>query len=266
MKLKSYFAILVAVCLCGLLFSCSKKELFPFFAASKNFVGCDVMELIPPDGESLYGFSKTYDPVTGLINKVTTPLYSIVPADFITLDVEYAFGKVYFLKSGTNDTALIAEFNQFGRVDKIQPGSSPSDVLPKTTFGYTANFLTSITTKGSTSFVAYDNVGNVKTIRDPHSQGLEDVEYTYDYNTVIKKQFYLDPIRGWIWNTYTLAQVMGWLPELVPVNKRIHTKILFTNTDVWEDAELTAHQLDEEGRLVSYRNGDLTWGINWYCR
>jgi len=265
MKPRFSLAILVAVCLFSL-FSCSKKELFPLFAASKNFTGCDVMDFAPAAGLDVHGFSKTYDPVTGLINKVTTPLFSIVPESSITLDVKYALGNVYFLKSGTNDTILIAEFSQFGRVDKIQPGSSPNAVLPKTTFGYTANFLTSIKTSGSTSFVTYDNVGNVKTIKDPHSQGLEDVEYTYDYNTVIKNQFYLDQTRGWIWNTFTLAQVMGWLPELVPASKRIHTKILFTNSDVWEDSDLTDHEVDAEGRLTSYKNGDSKWNLQWYCR
>jgi hypothetical protein len=87
-----------------------------------------------------------------------------------------------------------------------------------------------------------------------------------------KRQWYTDhfPESG-VSNTVNLAQFMGWLPGLNPVNKRTHWTYIYnddqddsTPPEVREQF-LTNHVYDSNGNLVSYRSGDAVFTSTWNC-
>jgi hypothetical protein len=86
-------------------------------------------------------------------------------------------------------------------------------------------------------------------------------------------QFYPDDFGADFNNsTIYLAQFMGWLPDLMPVNKRTAYRIVAEDdpTDdeppyVLGEGTLINHIYDSEGKLISYQSDDLTFTSIWNC-
>ena len=101
--------------------------------------------------------------------------------------------------------------------------------------------------------------------------------FTYDLSVSANGQFYSDDFQIYELSESTLylAQFLGWLPDLMPKNKRVAVKILernpFDKTDLIPtyEATLTNHVYDANGNLVSYKatanQGAATYNSVWDC-
>ena len=112
----------------------------------------------------------------------------------------------------------------------------------------------------------YDGRGNVIRYESESAGGMDNYEFQYDLSVKVTSQLYIDYLAGWVYNTFTLSQIMGWTPDLNPRNKRTHARILFDKTDPWYDVELTDHTFDAEGRLTSYIAGGYKMYQTWNCK
>ena len=189
-------------------------------------------------------------------------------------------GLVFLDANALQDTILVAVFDRKGRVESISPGSKAThDFLP-TTFQYTNNRLSSmgITLAGNilTSYFDYDGKGNLVSISDAPTTSVPSpgkVEYTYANNKNASAQFYFDEPRKFSWNSFTLLQYIGLFPELQPTNLRTSTKVNWGNNYQAYHMNITNHQMDQNGKLVSYEIASPTGGgssisrynINWSC-
>jgi len=112
----------------------------------------------------------------------------------------------------------------------------------------------------------YDSKGNVIRFESDNEGGLDNFEFQYDLSVKVTSQLYIDYVAGWIYNTFTLSQIMNWTPDLSPRNKRTHTRILFNKTEPWYDVEFTDHTFDADGRLTSYLAGGYKMYETWNCK
>ncbi|HEX6180735.1 MAG TPA: hypothetical protein VFZ47_05775, partial [Chitinophagaceae bacterium] len=84
-------------------------------------------------------------------------------------------------------------------------------------------------------------------------------------------QVYFDEPRGFSWNTFSLMQFAGLLPELQPTTLRTGVKVFWSNNYKVYDVSLGKHQL-QGGTLQSYEvttfNGSpssLPYFTDWQC-
>jgi hypothetical protein len=188
-------------------------------------------------------------------------------------------GLAFLDANAVQDTILIASFNRKGRIEKIFPGNKPSHHFLPTTFQYSNNRLSSmgITLAGNVlmSYFDYDHKGNIRSITDAPSASVPvpgKVEYKYATNEKANNQFYFDEPRKFSWNSFTLLQYIGLFPELDPSNLRTSTKVDWGNNYIAYNMNINNHQLDQQGKLVSYDivspgSGSTIshYNINWSC-
>ncbi|HSB91592.1 MAG TPA: hypothetical protein VLC28_00685 [Flavitalea sp.] len=250
-----------------LLYSCYKPELIPFKKAAKAAKGCNASSFsgvsAAVDGTPFNGFTKVYD-AQGQVIEVVAPIFSLVLDDSIRLKVIYFTHQVKFVNAAnTSDTVITASFNNQGRLIQM----TGSGEFANTDFIYTSNRLSSINLIFDVTVnFEYDSKGNVIRYRSDSGGGLDNAIFTYDLLTKVKDQIYIDNTAGWIYNTFTLAQIMDWTPDLKPRYKRTHATILFDKTDPWYDVEFTDHTFDSQGRLTSYLAGEYRMTQTWNCK
>lgn len=267
--MKLTFSVLFAlltICLVG----CNKadykitNEEVPGAKLDKKLKGCTSSSLYGVDNGDYYNpFRKTFDE-SGRVTMIVAPEFALGLLDSLFLQVHYGDNIVYFInQNDLTDTVSTAVFNQQGKLQVIYGTDKHS--FSTTEFFYTGNKLTSIETFGIVMEFQYDANGNVISYTGSGEDGLDDYEFTYDLSTEIKQQVYVDFVAGWIYNNFTLAQIMGWTPDLNPVNKRTNTKIYYDNTDIWYNTNITDHVVDADGKLISYKLGGYQMYLSWTC-
>jgi hypothetical protein len=248
-----------------MLFSCSKTDISEDLpeVTSKKKVDCEItafrFNTQSENGTtSKYVFKKQLNPSTGRLQQITAAVYQggAITSN-ITLDVLWAPGSVAFVKSGSStDTMLVVALNAQGKpVSAVGGNAANPDYLP-TTFEYSNNKVAAmkITLAGNqlTSRFSYDGNGNCTLIQDePRASEVPGrVEYSYD-NKKANTQVYFDEPRPFSWNTFSLMQFSGLLPELQPANLRSAVKVFWANNYKVYDVQLTNHQVNG-GSLVKY--------------
>lgn len=263
-----YFLLLLA---CGVsIGSCYKPGMGIDALAKKidgQLKGCQTQSFFgvtsDPETVALNGFTKKFD-VLGRVVEVTAPEFGLVLSDSLYLLVKYGLDKVYFInKLVPADTVSTAQFNNKGQLQVIY--GNPDYNFPTTEFKYVSNKLSSIDAFGVTLDFVFDGNGNVIKYVGNQGGGLNDYEFSYDLSVKVKDQIYIDFLAGWIYNNFTLAQIMGWTPDLTPKNKRTHARIFFDKTEIWYDEPITNHTFDATGRLTSYEVGVYTMYTQWRC-
>jgi hypothetical protein len=253
-----YRLLIVVIILSVSLLSCYKPELVQFKKVSSLPTGCNASSffgITSTEGGAVFnGFTKTYD-AKGRITEVVAPIFGLILTDSIRLTVVY-FSKeeVKFVNAANSDTVIIARFNSQGRL--IQMAGNTDYSFANTDFIYSSNRLSSINlTFGTNVNFQYDSKGNVIRYQSDNEGGLDNVIFTYDLSVKVADQVYIDYIAGWIYNSFTLAQIMG-----------THATILFDKTDPWYDVEFTDHTFDKHGRLTSYLAGEYKMIQTWNCK
>ena len=268
--MKIFFSGIICL-LCFCFSGCYKAQVsntedeVPGKKLNKKLNGCVTASLYGTSSGSFFNpFRKTFD-ANGVVNMIVAPEFGLGLSDSLFLNVHYGSNKVYFInQSDPTDTVSTAVFNPQGQLQVIYGTEAHS--FPTTVFNYTGRKLTSIETFSITMDFEYDANGNVVRYVGSGEGGLDDYEFTYDMTTTIDQQIYVDQIAGWIYNNFTLAQIMGWTPDLNPVNKRTHSRIYFDNTEVWYDEDITGHVVDADGKLTSYQQGGYQMQVGWTCR
>lgn len=250
------------------LVSCYKPELVQFKKVSKPPKGCNVSSFYGQpygeDGEPFHGFTKMYDS-QGRVVQVVAPLFSLILSDSIRLNVVYFDHAVKFVNDANSaDTVITAQFNNQGQLIRMTGNTDYS--LATTDYTYTSHKLSSISVGSVVLRFVYDGKGNVIRYESDNEGGLDNFEFQYDLSVKVTKQLYIDYIAGWIYNTFTLSQIMDWTPDLTPRNKRTHARILFDKTDPWYDVEFTDHTFDADGRLTSYLAAGYKMYQTWNCK
>lgn len=257
------------VALASLMFtSCYKQSLIPFKKVDKKAKGCTTSYFYGmPAGEGqdfFTGFTKQFN-ADGLVTQVTAPDFQLNLSDSVTLDLHYATPAIYFTNHTIpGDTVITAEFNPQGKLVKMTGKEGYN--FSTTEFFYTANRLSSIRVFGVESNFIYDDKGNVIKYQSAALGGLDNTEFEYDLSVKVTDQLYIDYVAGWIYNTFTLSQIMNWTPDLKPVNKRTRAKIYFDQSEVWYDVAFTDHTFDAGGRLTSYNAGPYKMHLGWNCK
>lgn len=233
----------------------------------KQLNGCQAASFFgvsdDPENIVLNGFTKKFDAI-GRIVEVTAPEFGLILSDSLHLLVRYGLDKVYFInKLVPSDTVSTAQFNNKGQLQIIY--GSPEYNFPTTEFNYVSNRLSSIEAQGVKLDFEFDSKGNVTKYVGDTDGGLHDYEFSYDLSVKVKDQVYMDFLAGWIYNNFTLAQIMGWTPDLTPKYKRTHARIYFDKTEIWYDEDITNHTYDATGRLISYDVGIYTMHTQWRC-
>jgi hypothetical protein len=211
-------------------------------------------------------FRTEYDLGTGKASKVVLGLYQLTLIDSLHLLVKYGSGQVYLLRE-TNpaDTVVIASFDADDRLISIAQGNSPEDQLGGVQFNYSGGSLSDMSFDfGFHLNVEYDSYGNVTALKDPTGEA-QSFFYTYDTGVDANNQFYSDDFYGDAYNSLFLAAFMGWLPDLEPKNKRITSRVLTGDYELYS-SDLTNHVFDTNGNLVSYKVFDaITYYNTWNC-
>ena len=224
-------------------------------------------------------FQKTVDPASSRVNHIKAGVYSITVQEYLEMDLHWQNNRVAFTSSSApSDTILIANFDKKGLLKSIVPGNAPNENYLPTKFEYRDGKLSvmKIDFMGSelVSNFRYDRNGNITRIQEQPFNGTDMgyVEYQYQNSAKANGQLYFDEPRGFSKNTFTLAEYLGWLPGLKPVNLRTHTKVVWEEGYEAHDVYYKNHVLDGAGNLVSYEvasspNDDSyeRHQINWTC-
>lgn len=263
-----------------MLFSCKKTDILADNDQSvveKKKAACEIASFRYNSGsENKYVFQTQKD-ATGKLQKVTAGVYqggAII--NTTVFDVHWSAGSVAFLRSGTTtDTVLVASLNAQGKPVDVVAGNTPDFNYLPTSFEYNNNRIAAmkIQNAGRTlvSRYQYDDRNNCLAIIDD-PQGSEipgHVEYTYE-NKKADQQLYLDEPRPFSWNTFSLMQFAGLLPELQPTYLRTAVKVFWANNYKAYDVQLVNHQVTG-GKLVKYEvnfGGNSTPNaqfIDWQC-
>ena len=225
-------------------------------------------------------FTNHYD-LDGRTLQVDAGLFSGgSPLSNISLKVSWTTNGIAFTDANAaQDTILIATFSKKGRIEKIVTGNKANSQFLPTTFTYSKDQLESMTTtlagKTETSNFKYDDKGNLTSIEDLPTASVPvpgKVEYQYATNEKAGDQFYFDEPRKFSWNSFSLLQYIGFFPELQPINLRTSTKVTWGNNYVAYYMNIGNHQMDAQGKLVSYDVMSPTssqaithYNINWSC-
>jgi hypothetical protein len=264
--------------------TCKKQDYCP--EPPKADSTCDLMQssLDYTYQEETYNYpayQKAYD-ASGRVTKVVAVRYTYARDDSTIMALKYKGRTVYFLdEKNQTDTILIASFDAKKRLLKMAMGNVDADETEFVTFQFTyegdrlSSYASLTEFEGAIyedkRLLTYDTHGNIIRIYGPDFTETEGVFYTYDLSVTAKRQWYSDEFDGWWYNTVYLAQFLGWLPDLMPVNKRL------TSIDIVQDSEddpeeipnvdnvLTNHVYDEHGNLLSYKAGDYKYTNTWNC-
>jgi hypothetical protein len=230
-------------------------------------------------------YRKEYD-ASGRVTKVVAALYSLVLNDSIALLLHYNGNDVYFLsEENSADTVLVASFDASSHLTSmIDPKFKDDEEYqfePATEFGYANGKLSRITRHISYGFLVdlyttYDANGNVIRIHETNNDANAGTFFTYDLTVTATAQFYSDQFGSdFLNNQVYLAEFLGWLPDLIPVNRRTSFRHVFNDEDTTDDEPgyvfnntvLKDHVYDGEGKLLSYKiaNGQITFTNTWNC-
>jgi hypothetical protein len=272
-------------CALSLLTACKKHDYCPNPQPQST---CNLMQSTAAfgSGDHTPQYRKEYD-ATGRVTKVVAALYSLVLEDSMTLLLHYQGHTVYFLSAeNSTDTVLIASFDAAKRLTSISPPSLFDETRlewfePETHFSYTNKTLSRITRHTLSNlildyFISYDEAGNVIRIYRADDDANAGTFFTYDLSVKATAQFYSDHFgTDFLNNQVYLAQFLGWLPDLMPVNRRTAFRQVFTDEDTTDDepgyvfnsTELIDHVYDSKGNLVSYKiaNGEISFSNTWHC-
>jgi YD repeat-containing protein len=208
-------------------------------------------------------FRKEFDN-KGKVSKVVAGLFTLSLEDSIPLLLKYNGNTVYFVKEqNTADTVIVAHFDGADRLVSIAEGNAPNYRFVPATFAYSGGHLSAINIAGNNLKTKYDANGNILEMADPNVDG-QDYYFTYDLSVKATSQFYPDAFLGDSYNSLYLAQALGWLPDLEPVNKRTRSRVAISEDYDLFNMELTDHVYDSEGKLLSYRAGLLYTNL-WNC-
>jgi hypothetical protein len=236
--------------------------------------------------EVISEFRKEFDSKNEKVSRVLAGLYSQGLQDSILLKVQYKGKTVYFFdESRLTDTILIATFDTKNRLQMMAVGNAEErhGAYGTTAFVYDDNRLIEYhgidfdeegnSRIGSITKITYDAIGNVISMYDDQNPG-RGVFFTYDYSVKPNRQWYTQHFL-FLDNTVYLAQFMGWLPDLEPVNKRIHFKVVASGSDpetgdpgyVFADEDITGHVFDANGNLIGFKrdNGVINPSFIWSC-
>lgn len=260
---------IMLVALASLLFvSCYKQELIPFKKAGKKLKDCSPSYFVGvPAGEEaepFTAFTKEFG-TDGKVTQVIAPDLQLTLSDSLKLDLHYSTTNIYFTNNSIpEDTVITAVFDNQGKLVKMIGRDGYN--FATTEYLYTKNRLSSIKVFGIESNFVYDDKGNVIKYQSTATGGLDNTEFEYDRSVTVTDQLYIDYVAGWVYNMFTLSQIMNWTPDLKPVNKRTRAKIYFDQSEVWYDVEFTDHRFDGQGRLISYNAGPYKMMLGWNCR
>jgi YD repeat-containing protein len=208
-------------------------------------------------------YRKEFD-YKGTVTKVVAGLFTLSLEDTITLLLNYNGNTVHFVKEqNPADTVITAQFDFAGRLISIAQGNAADDHFEPATFAYSGGRLSAINIAGNNLKTKYDGNGNILEMVDPNVDG-QDYYFSYDLSVKATDQFYSDAFLGDSYNSLYLAQALGWLPDLEPVNKRTHSRIALSDGYDLINNELTGHVYDNEGKLLSY-NAGISFTNVWNC-
>ena len=269
-----YISIVGVLCITLLTITCKKRDFCP--EPLKKDSTCDLVQsflfvdVLPEDGGGLFSqYRKEYDQ-NGRITKVVAGLYTLGLYDSVAMLVHYEGTTVYFL-SVTNpaDSLVTAMFDNQNRLQKMEYGNSPRYEFITTDFFYDSGRLSRYLIGGTFEYhLSYDQNGNVTSIYRSANNGLF---FTYDLTVKANHQFYSDHFdTNGVSDAVNLAQFMGWLPDLEPVNKRTSWKDVDdddnddTTPPIITERTLTGHVYDSNGNLVSYK-ANYTFTNSYRC-
>jgi len=241
---------------------------------------CDLMQSalindsLSGDEPGLFSeYRKEYDN-SGKVRKVVAGVYSLRLDDSVALLLTYKGSTIYMVdEKKPTDTFLIVTFDSHNRLQEMRSGNATISYFETTSFSYESGHLSGYLIRELFQYhVAYDGNGNVAHIYSNYDEVSEGLFFTYDYTVHAKRQWYTDhfPLNG-VSNSVYLAQFLGWLPDLEPVNKRVYWKEIYNDvvddstSSVITERALTNHMYDSNGNLVSYRSGDAVYTRTWSC-
>lgn len=267
-----------------LLLSCEKTDLVPETseAVKNKKTDCEVIAFrynaqTGSGTVNQYIFKKQHDPATGRLQQIVAAVYQGgAITSSLTFDVHWSANSVAFIKAGSiADTVLVASLNAQGKPIAVVAGNKPDASYLPTSFEYINNRLSAmrITLAGNqlVSRFSYDNKDNCVLIQDDAQGSIAPgrVEYTYS-NKKADRQLYFDEPRPFSWNTYSLMQFAGLLPELQPAQLRTGVKVLWPNNYKAYEATISNH--DVQGGVlrkydVSFAGSTVTipYFTDWQC-
>lgn len=266
-----------------LLISCKKHD---YCDGPPKSESCDLMQSLvymlgepdPETGEespaTFSQYRKEYDG-NGQVSKVVAGLYTLRLYDSVTLLLRYNGSTVSFVDAAQpGDTLTTATFDAQHRLVKMTNGNVAEDDNPFSTteFYYGGSRLSGfkIVYTGGITHLSYDANGNIVRMYRDEDSAYAGTFFTYDLSVAAKRQFYSDHFVNGGENALYLAQFLGWLPDLEPLNQRTYWKIVFNDDNpaddippyVFLEGYEDSHVYDGDGNLVSY-NGSYT--NIWSC-
>ena len=287
--------LIVALALMAILFvpilSCQKDFIFNGKFLNPLEAGCQVAEyhntlydeFFPP--KLPYPFKKTFDPSGKIVKEIECFFQDDVSPSVITqpefhhiFKIDQVGRKVFLINKEVNkgdipDTVATITLNKKGRAESCKANIEldPDFIFQR---NVTEHYLyvndRVIAIKSDYEFpesslppgfnpystvdsIFYDTYGNLLFFGGNSFQ--------YDYNRRARQQFYCDDFIGGD-EPFYLLQYLGYFPEInSPPNVRIRVdNVIF-------HGNLTNHQFDEEGRLISYEPGPgLQVTVMWNCK
>lgn len=230
-----------------------------------------------PGNHSIYKMSSRFS--IGTAGEILAGVYSGgVIVDSIKLTVHTNAQQVAFVKHSSNtDTILVAHLDKSGKLLFVRAGNSPDENYLPTSFTYKANRVTEMkiafNNAEEVALFNYDKKGNLVRILDKNtSANAARVDYQYHPTLTADAQVYFDEPRRYIWNTFSLMQFAGLLPQLNSTNLRTRTTVTWDDNYLAYDLKLTNHRLDEKKKLISYDVAEPISGsiisnyvISWSC-
>jgi len=258
-----------------MLIACQKHDPCP--KPSKEETTCDLVKSILINISTDYNdtfsqYRKVYDAYSR-VSKVVAGIFVLALDDSVTLALAYKGSTVYFLDvKRPSDTFLIARFDSRNRLARIEPGNVNTmyEDFETDTFTYSGDRLTGYSTFVAndgdpyefTTRLTYDGNGNIIHMGEDDSTGMF---YTYDLSATAMRQFYSDDFHFNVLNSFYLAEFMGWLPDLMPVNKRLTAKEIDPDNFELVDNTLSNHVYDDNGNLLSYEIRGYKYVNTWNC-
>lgn len=200
------------------------------------------------------------------------------------LKVVYQPKRMIFLREGNGDTTAILDFNHSGKLVRARapiPFHQGWSFQTSFRFFYYQGKLKKIESghleltesqEYETVWFPYINIDydfkkkNVSRVTFPAfgSTTGESIKYWYDYSRKAKAQVYPDDMAGDYHYFFYFLKYLNIFPELTPEN------ILTRSLQVTEypgtfDRRYADHQFDASGKLISYKENDDLWKIDWKC-
>lgn len=219
-----------------------------------------------------YLFKKTFN-ADGRVNSIDAFVYAGGAGARIQTGLEYKNQMVYLQCKTSNDTIMVLWLNATGKVVKAEEKSGllSADYTVLRSFEFTYNSDNKLQ-----QYVAEDRlyppiprrfIMPVEYDANGNCTKCSNTSFTYDLTRTAKKQFYYDSEDlATSWLGVKLLQYLDYFPEITsPTNIRIFTKAGSEDSYVFARTALTDHQLDADGKLISYKAGTQTIPIFWNC-